>query len=199
MKNRKLFRRNVLAAGLFGILAAFSFNTAQAAGTAAVDEAGAEEIALADADITADHADRLRTKAEREDGENVYEVTFLVGNVEYEYLIREADGAILGWEMDGRDIGDAVAEKSLQTGSEEKTDSEKELSQNADTVIGLERAKEVVLSDAGLDAADVSFSKIKFEEDDRVLVYEIEFYRDREEFEYTIDAYTGEVLKMERD
>ncbi|MDO5337342.1 MAG: PepSY domain-containing protein [Eubacteriales bacterium] len=191
MRDQRLFiRKKVLTAGLLSILAAFNPGPVWAAGAAAVDETGAEEIALADADITADQADRLRTKAEREDGENVYEVTFLVGNVEYEYLIREADGKILEWEMDGRDVGEAAAEKSLKVETKDKT---------ADTLIGVERAKEIVLSDAGLNAEDVSFSKIKFEEDDRVLVYELEFYYERQEFEYTIDAYTEEIYKMERD
>lgn len=191
MRKRDLFiRKHALAAGLLSILAVFNPGMVQAQGAGAVDETQAEEIALADADAAADQADRLRTKAEREDGENVYEVTFLVGNVEYEYLIREADGAILEWEMDGRDIGEAAVEKSLKDKTEDKT---------AATLIGMERAKEIALADAGLNDEDVSFSKIKFEEDDRVQVYELEFYYENQEFEYKIDAYTEEILKMERD
>ena len=119
--------------------------------------------------------------------------------IEYEYMIREDDGTILEWEMDGRDIGDAVAEESLKDSLKEAADSNKESAGNKDTLIGLEKAKEIALSDAGLDAAKVSFSKIKFEKDNHEVVYEVEFYQDRDEFEYTIDAYSGEVLKMERD
>lgn len=209
--------RNIMAAGILGILVVLGSNTtlaaaeksaAQTAGGTAVDEAGAEEIALADANITADKAERLRTKAEREDGESVYEVSFTADGVEYEYLIKEADGSILEWEMDGKDVGDAVAEESLKTDSNDNSNSDSAAqdskaeaipSQSADTLIGLEHAKEIALADAGLDVSDISFSKIKFEKDNRAVVYEVEFYHGRQEFEYTIDAYTGEVRKMEWD
>lgn len=208
MRKINLFNgKNVLAAGVMGVWIVFGVNTALAAeekvtvntGEIAVDAAGAEEIAFADAGVTADRAERLRTKAEREKGKSVYEVSFTVDGIEYEYMIREEDGAILEWEMDGRDIGDAVAEESLKADSKEEADSAEESTENTDTPIGLAKAKEIALSDAGLDAAKVSFSKIKFEKDSRHVVYEIEFYQDRSEFEYTIDAYSGEIIKMERD
>lgn len=201
--------RNILAAGILGVLLVLGASPAlaagektevQTAGGTAVDAAGAEEIAFADAGVEADKAERIRTEAERENGEAVYEVSFTVDGVEYEYLIREADGTILEWEIDGRDIGEAVAEESLKNASEENADTnEAEPSQSTDTLIGLERAKEIALTDAGLDAADVSFSKIKFEKDNRAVVYEVEFYQGRQEYEYTIDAYSGEVRKAERD
>ncbi|WP_373214597.1 PepSY domain-containing protein [Ruminococcus sp. 5_1_39BFAA] len=209
MRKTNLFNgKNVLAAGILGVMIVFGANTAlaaeekavvQNAGGAAVDAEGAEEIAFADAGVTADKAERLRTKAERENGESVYEVSFTVDGIEYEYMIREDDGTILEWEMDGRDIGDAVAEESLKDSLKEAADSNKESAASKDTLIGLEKAKEIALSDAGLDAAKVSFSKIKFEKGNHEVVYEVEFYQDRDEFEYTIDAYSGEVLKMERD
>lgn len=200
--------KNVLAAGMLGALMIFGANTALAAGEtatvsrsggAAVDAEGAETAAFADAGVTADQAERLHTKAERENGESVYEVSFTVDGVEYEYLIREEDGSILEWEIDGRDIGDAVAEESLKQDAKGTEESGTESPQQADTLIGLERAREIAVSDAGLNMEDVSFSKIKFEKDDHKVVYEVEFYQDREEFEYKIDAVSGEILEMERD
>lgn len=183
-----------------GQISAAEKTAMQAAGNA-VDEKEAEEIAFADAGITADQVGRLKTKAEREDGEAVYEVSFTVDSLEYEYLIREADGKILEWEVDGRDVGTAVAEESLRNASDGKDGKGTETGRSGetDTPIGLEQAKNIALSDAGLSAEDVRFSKIKYEEDGRTTVYEIEFYQDRTEFEYTIDAYSGEVRKMERD
>lgn len=201
MRKINLFKgRNAVAAGIVGVLVVFGANTALAAeDKAAVDAAGAEAIAFEDADVTADMAERVRTKSERENGENVYEVSFTVDGVEYEYLIREDDGTILEWEMEGRDLGDAVAEESLRDSSGEAEGSQNESSGRADTLIGLERAKETALADAGLEAAEVSFSKIKFEKDTREVVYEIEFYQNRQEYEYKIDAYSGEIVEMERD
>lgn len=203
--------KGIAAAGILGILVALGGTAALAAegntavqatsvqGAAVVDAAGAQEIALADAGVAEDKAERLYTEADREDGENVYEVSFNVGAVEYEYLIREADGMILEWELDGRDIGDVVAEQSLQPDSAETAGEETETVQNNDILIGMERAKEIALSDAGVNAADVSITKVKYENDGRSVVYEVEFSQNRQEFEYTIDAYTGEIRKMERD
>ncbi len=200
MKKINLFRgKNVLAAGMMGILLALGANAALAEEAAAVDMEGAEAIALADADITADQAERLATKMERENGEEVYEVSFLVEGIDHEYVIREADGAILEWEIDGRDIGDAVAEASLKKDSADSEADETESPENGDTLVGMERAKEAALQDAGLTEADVAFSKIKFEQGSRRVIYEVEFYYGRTEYEYTIDAYSAEVLKMERD
>lgn len=203
MKKMNLFTgKKLLAAGVLGLLVTLGADAALAVGeNAAVDAAGAEEIALADADVTADQAERLHTEAEREDGEAVYEVSFKADGVEYEYQIREADGTILQWEIDGRDIGDVLVEQILQAAAEKADDAEAETEnlQDAGTLIGMERAKEVALSDAGMDAADVSFTKIKYEIEKRAVVYEVEFTQDRQEYEYTIDAYTGEVLRLEYD
>lgn len=208
MKKISLFTgRNLMSASMLGILVVAGANGAlaaeesaavQAAGVA-VDEKGAQMIALADAGVAEEKAERLYTKAERENGENVYEVSFHVDTVEYEYLILEADGTILEWELDGRDLGDVVAEQSLQLGSAEAGGSETELSAEANPLIGIEKAKEVAFTDAGVETVDIKINKLKYENDGRAEVYEIEFSQNRQEYEYTIDAYTGEVRKMERD
>lgn len=63
----------------------------------------------------------------------------------------------------------------------------------------MERAKEIALSHAGLSAGEVYLSKAKFEDDDGVKVYEIEFYKDRMEYEYTIHAATGRILEFDAE
>lgn len=218
MKKMRLFAgRNWMAAGVLGAALVFGAGLVQAeegnAGAAvqssaavqgdvtAVDAAGAETIALEDAGVTADAAERLRTETDREDGEIVYEVSFMVDGVEYDYQIREADGEILEWELDGKDVGAAVAEERLKSDQEMEAESQndKAPSEDASTLIGLEQAKTLALEDAGMNAADVSFSKIKYEKDSRRVIYEVEFYQGRQEYEYEIDAYSGAILKAERD
>ena len=191
MKKYNMDTKRRAAAGVLGMMMILGGQSALAAeGGAAVsiDAAQAEEIAFADADITSDMAERLHTKAEWEDGEPVYEVSFFADGVEYEYLIREADGVILEWELNGRDLGEATAEVSLEIEEDDE-----------DAVIGMERAKEIALTDAGVESAEASFSQIKFERDSRQVVYEIEFYYARQELDYKIDAYSGEIHEMERD
>ena len=52
---------------------------------------------------------------------------------------------------------------------------------------------------AGVKSSDVVFSKAKLERDDGKLVYEIEFYSNYAEYDYTIDASSGTILEYETD
>ena len=65
--------------------------------------------------------------------------------------------------------------------------------------IGESRAKEIALKHAGLAASQVGFEKAKLENEDGRAEYEIEFYSDEKEYEYTIDALNGNILEQEID
>lgn len=65
--------------------------------------------------------------------------------------------------------------------------------------IGLEQAKAIALSHAGCTSQEVQFSKAKFEKEHGSIFYEIEFYKDGMEYEYTIHAVTGEILEFETE
>ena len=67
-------------------------------------------------------------------------------------------------------------------------------------LLTLEEAKAKALEDAKLTAGNVTFTEAKLERDDGRDVYEIEFYTaDYKEYDYEIDARTGEVLKRDYD
>lgn len=59
------------------------------------------------------------------------------------------------------------------------------------------REKEIALNHADCQASEVYFSKAKFEKEHGSMFYEVEFYKDGMEYEYTIDAATGEILDFE--
>lgn len=66
--------------------------------------------------------------------------------------------------------------------------------------IGVERAKQIALSRAGLSASQVVFEKAKREFDDGRWIYDIEFYiPGKMEYDYEIDAYTGAVLEADSE
>ncbi|MGI6507382.1 MAG: PepSY domain-containing protein [Saccharofermentanales bacterium] len=65
--------------------------------------------------------------------------------------------------------------------------------------ISVEQAKEIALAHAKVDASKAKFDKAELEDDDNVAYYDIEFKVDGVEFEYEIDAVSGQVLKYERD
>ncbi len=136
----------------------------------------AKNAALADAGVSAADATFTEQKRDREDGVLVYDIDFYTATTKYEYEIDASTGA----------VREKKAESKTQTGDN-------------GAYIGLERAKEIALSHAGLSAGEVYLSKAKFEDDDGVKVYEIEFYKDRMEYEYTIHAATGRILEFDAE
>ena len=136
----------------------------------------AKNKALTDAGVSAGNATFIKAKLEHDDGAPVYELEFLTVNAEYEYKIHAATGAVL--EKESEAIKNADPSKSY---------------------IGIEKAKKAAVSHAGLSLSDVRFSKAKLDKDDGMMVYEVEFLASGMEYEYTIDAYTGEILEYESE
>lgn len=66
---------------------------------------------------------------------------------------------------------------------------------NAKKYIGEDRAKEIALKDAGVSAADATFLHAHLDRDDRIIDYDVEFYYDGKEYDYEINAYTGDILE----
>ena len=67
------------------------------------------------------------------------------------------------------------------------------------TYISVDQAKNIALGKAGLSASGVNYVKTKLENDDGRAEYEIEFYSGTWEYDYTIDAVTGNVLEYDVD
>lgn len=65
--------------------------------------------------------------------------------------------------------------------------------------IGKEKAKSIALSHAGLTEADVTRLKVELDTERGRRVYEVDFYSGRTEYDYDIDAATGEILKYQTD
>lgn len=63
--------------------------------------------------------------------------------------------------------------------------------------IGVDKARELALSDAGVTAANARILKSCLDWEDGRAVYEVEFCAARTEYEYELDAATGAILKKE--
>lgn len=66
-------------------------------------------------------------------------------------------------------------------------------------VISQDQAIEIALSHAQLNAANVRFEEVELDEDDGRREYEIEFHANGQEYEYEIDAVTGDIISFEMD
>ncbi len=85
-----------------------------------------------------------------------------------------------------------TAESAVETAAADKT----AVPQASSETEGLteEKAVEIALSDAGLTASDAVFTKKAKERDDGVVVYDLEFYGNDMEYDYEINATTGEIV-----
>ena len=67
------------------------------------------------------------------------------------------------------------------------------------TDIGEAKAREIALAHAQLKESDVTFIKSHPDYDDGRYVYDVEFYKDMTEYDYEIDAYTGDIISFDFD
>ncbi|MBO5796964.1 MAG: PepSY domain-containing protein, partial [Clostridia bacterium] len=71
--------------------------------------------------------------------------------------------------------------------------------QPAGNHIGEDKAKEKALAHAKVTADKATALRVELDRDDGRTVYEVEFRADGYEYEYEIDATTGDVLKYDRE
>ena len=67
------------------------------------------------------------------------------------------------------------------------------------TYITIEKAKEIALDHAGVNAQNARFENAEFDKDDGIPLYELEFTANNVEYEYDIHAESGTVLKAEKE
>ena len=65
--------------------------------------------------------------------------------------------------------------------------------------ITADKAKEVALADAGVDASAAVFKKADLDFDDGVKKFEVEFFANDKEYSYDIDASNGNILSKESE
>ena len=135
----------------------------------------AEDAALAHAGIARENAIFDLTKWEMKKGSAVYDVEFVSGGVEYEYTVNALTAAIIRSKSKGETTG-------------EKT-----------KYIGEKRAKAAAFAHAGVSEDAVRSVSVDPDVKNGVTVYEIEFVSGGVEYEYEINALTGEIVKVERE
>jgi len=65
--------------------------------------------------------------------------------------------------------------------------------------IGEERAKQIALDKAGIASDGVSFVRVELDRDNGIWKYEVEFRRDRTEYDADIKADDGKIISFETD
>ena len=166
----------------------------------------AKAVALEAAGVAEDDAVFSTAGLDKRNGMDYYAVDFTAGGQSYEYDIDAVTGVVIdsssgggtaetpaAGDDDGTASAPAAASPSPSAGQTTG-------GQAAATAVTEEQARETALSHAGLTADQVTFVRSKLDRDDGRLMYDVEFYTSGyKEYDYEIDASTGEILSYDYD
>ena len=146
---------------------------------------GAKAAALKDAGLSESDVTFKKAELDYDHGTQVYDIEFYTSDTEYEYEIDASSGTVLKKDIEQFQIQTNPTYSAINSSS--------------NNYIGVDRAKEIALNHAQLNESDVQFVKAKLENDDGGVEYEIEFYSGRTEYDYTIDAVSGNIIEYDVD
>ena len=162
-----------------------SNNTTQNA--AGISQEKAKEIALKHAGLSSNQVTFIKVSRDFDNGREEYSIDFIKNGKEYDYDIDAKPGEIISYDIEGNrapNINNGVNSNNT--------------TQNA-AGISQEKAKDIALNHSGLSRNQVTFGKIERDFDDGIYKYDIEFYVNGREYEYDIDANTGNILEFSID
>ena len=154
-----------------------------------IGEDAALKAALEAAGVNEADASRIRVSLDRDDGRTVYDVSFDVGQTEYDYEILAADGQVVSSDIE------QIRDDRYDDGN----DNRRQNGSSADVAVSREKAIETAL--AKVPGAAENDIRIELDYDDGRYKYEGDIIYDRVEYDFEIDADSGEILEwsQERD
>lgn len=155
----------------------------------------AAEIALTDAGLTEAEVTRLRVSKDSDDGQTIYEIKFTNETTEYEYEILASSGEILSADYEES----FAADPQLPDTQQEQAGQPNPAGQQGqpEVQLSLEDASELALS--RVPGASVQDLKIELDYDDGRCKYEGDIIYDQKEYEFEIDADTGDFLEWKEE
>lgn len=159
--------------------------TGTASAKAYIEKDIAKEVALKHAGVKESAVTHFEIELDWEYGAMVYDVEFDANGIEYDYDIHAEDGKIIRYE----------SKNEKKSAKPETTDNTFEYA----PVISEEAAKQAAYTHAEVSEADVLAFKAEVGRKNGVVIYEVEFRTATHEYEYYIDASSGEVKKFERE
>lgn len=142
------------------------------------------DIAVTDAKVLRESAKFTETKADKSETVPHYDIEFVAGSKEYDYEIALSDGKILKREAE---------ESAFSANKSAKTET------NKVGYIGVDAAKTAALKKASLSSSQVKFKEAKLDFDGGTAHYDIEFISGSCEYEFEIDAVTGDTVKYQKE
>ena len=164
----------------------------------------AKAVALEAAGVAEDDAVFSTAGLDKRNGMDYYAVDFTAGGQSYEYDIDAVTGVVIDSSSGGGTAETPAAGDDDGTASApaaaSPSPSAGQTTGGQAAAVTEEQARETALSHAGLTADQVTFVRSKLDRDDGRLMYDVEFYTsDYKEYDYEIDASTGEILSYDYD
>ena len=136
----------------------------------------------------------------------IYEVeVWYINDAAYEYKIDAKEGKIIYTDFkyftnqnnssNGNNNNNGNSNSNNNTGNYNGQNSINGVTAN----ITLDEAKNIALTDAELDINSVQFTREELEHDNHTLVYELEFFYNNIEYDYEINATTGDIISYDKD
>lgn len=152
-----------------------------------IGEDAARSMAATAAQVNLDDATFSQTELDEKNGTVYYDVEFTVDGTHYSYAIDAMTGTVIESSSKQAQGYDPAKPDGTQTGTTGAVDEAK--------------AKQIALEHAGVSEDDTSFMQVKAERDDGVSVFDVEFYvaSTGTEYDYEIDASTGEIRSFDHD
>lgn len=153
----------------------------------------AKEIALNAAKVSEKEAKDFEVELDFEKGKMVYDVEFEVGGRDFDFEIDALNGNIIASQR---------GENKPQTGlnSSNPSSSANTSSNKIDAVIAPETALGFALMHAGVESKDIRDFDVEIDlENPQKYHYDVEFKYGDYEYDYEIDALTGNVIKSEKE
>ena len=131
----------------------------------------------------------------------VYEVEVYYQNRDYEYKIDAKEGKVI--YTDFRNINTNNSQNNSNNnnsnGSNNSNSNNQNSLNNVTASISLDEAKNIAVTNAGVDINSVKFTREELDHDNHTLVYELEFFYNNIEYDYEINATTGDIISYDKD
>ncbi|MBP3623254.1 MAG: PepSY domain-containing protein [Oscillospiraceae bacterium] len=158
----------------------------------------AAEAALKHSKVNEKDADISSVLLVEQNGMMLYEVCFSTKDNQYEYLLDASTGRVESWRKAA--LADAVTEPAIAASGDLKPTASPEPTaspapeKNATVLIGEDEAKKLAMGHANITEKDLSSISCKLELEGLNLIYDIEMKTKLMEYDYEVDAISGEVI-----
>ena len=128
----------------------------------------------------------------------VYEVEVYYQNRDYEYKIDAKEGKVIYTDFKYFTNQNSTNNNNSNGSNNSNSNNQNSLN-NVTASISLDEAKNIAVTNAGVDINSVKFTREELDHDNHTLVYELEFFYNNIEYDYEINATTGDIISYDKD